>query len=159
MASAGLGAVEGRRFLSHMRSVSHTLVLQTTGRGLLSLTDAVKDWVATATAGGAATGLLTLFCRHTSASLLVQENADPEVLADLDRFFARLVPDGDPLFRHTAEGPDDMPAHVRAALTQTHLCIPVVRGQLSLGTWQGVYLFEHRRRPHRREVVLQYLGS
>ncbi len=142
-----------------MRSLTHTLVLQTPGRGLLLFTEAVKDWVATVAASGATTGLLTLFCRHTSASLLVQENADPEVLADLERFFAHLVPDGDSLFRHTAEGPDDMPAHVRAALTQTHLCVPVVQGQLTLGTWQGIYLFEHRRRPHRREVVLQYLGS
>jgi secondary thiamine-phosphate synthase enzyme len=142
-----------------MRSLSHTLVLQTPGRGLFPCTDAVKDWVATLAASGAGTGLLTLFCRHTSASLLVQENADPDVLADLERFFARLVPDGDSLFRHTAEGPDDMPAHVRAALTQVHLSIPVVEGQLTLGTWQGIYLFEHRRRPHRREVVLQYLGS
>jgi secondary thiamine-phosphate synthase enzyme len=142
-----------------MRSLTHTLVLQTPGRGLLSFTEPVQDWVATVAAGGASTGLLTLFCRHTSASLLVQENADPEVLADLDRFFTRLVPDGDSLFRHTAEGPDDMPAHVRAALTQVHLSIPVVAGQLALGTWQGIYLFEHRRRPHRREVVLQYLGS
>jgi len=142
-----------------MRSLTHTLVLQTPGRGLLPFTEPVKDWVATVAAGSAGTGLLTLFCRHTSASLLVQENADPEVLADLDRFFTRLVPDGDSLFRHTAEGPDDMPAHVRAALTQVHLSIPVVAGQLALGTWQGIYLFEHRRRPHRREVVLQYLGS
>ena len=142
-----------------MRSLAHTLVLQTPGRGLLPFTEAVTDWVATASGGAATTGLLTLFCRHTSASLLVQENADPEVLADLDRFFARLVPDGDPLFRHTSEGPDDMAAHVRAALTQTSLSIPIVQGTLSLGTWQGIYLFEHRRRPHRREVVLQYLGS
>ena len=144
-----------------MRALSHTLVLQTSGRGLFPFTDAVTDWMATVAAGGAGTGtgLLTLFCRHTSASLLVQENADPEVLADLDRFFSRLVPDGDPLFRHTAEGSDDMPAHVRAALTQVHLSIPVVQGKLALGTWQGLYLFEHRRRPHRREVVLQYLGS
>ena len=142
-----------------MRSLSHTLVLQTDGRGLLLFTEAVKDWVATVAGGGAAVGLLTLFCRHTSASLLLQENADPEVLADLDRFFSRLVPDGDPLFRHTAEGSDDMPAHVRAALTQTHLSIPVVQGQLALGSWQGIYLFGHRHRPHRREVVLQYLGS
>ncbi len=142
-----------------MRSLSHTLVLQTKGRGLVACTDAVRDWVATVAASGAGTGLLTLFCRHTSASLLVQENADPEVLADLERFFARLVPDGDALFRHTAEGADDMPAHVRAALTQVHLSIPVVAGQLTLGTWQGIYLFEHRRLPHRREVVLQYLGS
>ncbi len=142
-----------------MRALAHTLVLQTPGRGLLLFTEAVTDWAATAAGGNTATGLLTVFCRHTSASLLIQENADPEVLADLDRFFARLVPDGDPLFGHTAEGSDDMPAHVRAALTQTHLSIPMVQGQLTLGTWQGIYLFEHRRRPHRREVVLQYLGS
>jgi secondary thiamine-phosphate synthase enzyme len=140
-----------------MRSLSHTLVLQTPGRGLLAFTGPVKDWLASVVGSG--TGLLTLFCRHTSASLLVQENADPEVLADLDRFFSRLVRDGDALFRHTAEGPDDMAAHVRAALTQVHLSIPVVDGQLTLGTWQGIYLFEHRLRPHRREVVLQYLGS
>jgi secondary thiamine-phosphate synthase enzyme len=142
-----------------MRSLAKTLVLQTPGRGLIPFTEAVLDWVATLAAGGAGTGLLSLFCRHTSASLLVQENADPEVLADLDRFFSRLVPDGDGLFRHTAEGPDDMPAHVRAALTQVQVSIPVVDGRLTLGTWQGIYLFEHRRRPHRREVVLQYLGT
>jgi secondary thiamine-phosphate synthase enzyme len=142
-----------------MRALAHTLVLQTSGRGLFSLTEAATDWMATVASGGAGTGLLTLFCRHTSASLLVQENADPEVLADLDRFFSRLVPDGDSLFRHTAEGPDDMPAHVRAALTQVQVSIPVVQGKLTLGTWQGLYLFEHRRRPHRREVVLQYLGT
>ncbi len=142
-----------------MRALSHTLVLQTSGRGLFAFTEAVTDWMAAVASGGAGTGLLTLFCRHTSASLLVQENADPEVLADLDRFFSRLVPDGDSLFRHTAEGSDDMPAHVRAALTQVHLSIPVVDGKLTLGTWQGLYLFEHRRRPHRREVVLQYLGT
>jgi secondary thiamine-phosphate synthase enzyme len=141
-----------------MRSIAHTLAVQTSGRGLLPITDRVTDWLATL-AGPEATGLLTLFCRHTSASLLVQENADPEVLGDLDRYFGRLVPDGDPLFRHTAEGPDDMPAHVRAALTQTHLSIPVSAGRLQLGTWQALYLFEHRTRPHRREVALLYLGS
>jgi secondary thiamine-phosphate synthase enzyme len=154
-----LPAVEGRRLQISMRSLSHVLVLQTQGRGLVPFTEAVQDWVTALSSSGAANGLLTAFCRHTSASLLVQENADPEVLADLDRFFSRLVPDGDALFRHTAEGSDDMPAHVRAALTQVHLSIPVVQGQLMLGTWQGMYLFEHRRRPHRREVVLQYLGS
>jgi secondary thiamine-phosphate synthase enzyme len=104
-------------------------------------------------------GLLTVFIRHTSASLLIQENADPEVTRDLERFFSRLVPDGDPLFEHRAEGPDDMPAHVRAALTQTHLSIPVIGGELMLGTWQGIYLVEHRTRAHRREVVLHLLGS
>ena len=104
-------------------------------------------------------GLLTLFIRHTSASLLVQENADPEVRRDLERFFARLAPDGDPLFEHVAEGDDDMPAHVRAALTQTQLSIPLVQGALALGTWQGVYVYEHRHRPHSREVVLHLIGS
>jgi secondary thiamine-phosphate synthase enzyme len=141
-----------------MRSLSHTLVLHSPGRGLLPITDRVADWLATLV-GPDAEGLLTLFCRHTSASLLIQENADPEVLADLDRFLSRLVPDGDPLFRHTAEGPDDMAAHARTALTQTHLSIPVLAGRLVLGTWQAIYLFEHRTRPHRREVVLSYLGS
>jgi secondary thiamine-phosphate synthase enzyme len=104
-------------------------------------------------------GLLTLFVRHTSASLLIQENADPDVRADLDRFFARLVPDGDTLFRHRDEGPDDMPAHVRAALTSVQLSVPVSRGRPVLGTWQGVYLWEHRLRPHRREVALHLLGE
>jgi len=104
-------------------------------------------------------GLVTLFVRHTSASLLVQENADPAVRADLDRFFARLVPDGDPLFRHRDEGSDDMPAHVRAALTAVQLCVPFTDARLALGTWQGVYLWEHRTRPHRREVVVHVLGE
>ena len=106
-----------------------------------------------------AEGLLTLFIRHTSASLLIQENADPEVQADLERFLARLVPDGDPLFRHTAEGSDDMPAHVRAALTQSHLAVPLQRGVLALGTWQGIYVYEHRYRAHLREVVLHLQGE
>ena len=104
-------------------------------------------------------GLLTLFIQHTSASLLVQENADPDVCADLDRFLSRLVKDGDPLFAHDAEGPDDMPAHVRAALTLTQLSIPVTAGRLALGTWQGIYVFEHRLRRHRRRVVLHCLGE
>ena len=96
---------------------------------------------------------------HTSASLLIQENADPDVQADLERFFARLVPDGDPLFRHDAEGPDDMPAHVRAALTQVHLSVPMQAGALLLGTWQGIHLYEHRHRGHAREIVLQVFGE
>jgi secondary thiamine-phosphate synthase enzyme len=104
-------------------------------------------------------GLLTLFIRHTSASLIVQENADPDVCGDLDRFLARLVPDGDKIFRHRDEGADDMPAHVRAALTAVQLSVPVVGGQLALGTWQGIYLWEHRLRPHRREVALHLLGD
>ena len=133
-----------------------TLSFETRGRGLLEITRPVLDWVAEA---GVDTGLLTLFVRHTSASLLVQENADPDVRGDLDRFFARLVPDGDPLFRHRDEGADDMPAHVRAALTAVHLSVPIVDGRLVLGTWQGLYLWEHRVRPHRREVVLHLLGE
>ncbi len=106
----------------------------------------------------ASEGLLTVFVQHTSASLLIQENADPTVQLDLERFFARLVKDGDPIFEHDAEGPDDMPAHVRAALTQTQLGIPVLAGAMTLGTWQGIYLYEHRLEPQRRSLVLHYLG-
>lgn len=105
------------------------------------------------------TGLLTVFVRHTSASLTIQENADPDVVHDLENFFSRLVSEDPSLYRHTMEGPDDMPAHIRSALTTTQLTIPVVSGGLALGTWQGVYLFEHRRRPHRRHVVLHLLGD
>src|SRR5581483_1653521 len=119
-----------------MRSASTTLDIRTRGRGLHDFTREVMEWLRKA---GAGDGLLTLFIQHTSASLLIQENADPDVLADLERFFARLVPDGDPMFAHDAEGPDDMPSHVRAALTQTSLSIPVMAGRLALGTWQGVY--------------------
>lgn len=132
-----------------------TLDIDTPGRGLLEITAPVARWVERT---GLRTGLLTLFVRHTSASLLIQENADPDVQADLERFFARLVPDGDPLFRHRDEGPDDMPAHVRAALTAVQLSIPVQDARMVLGTWQGVYLWEHRVRPHRRQVVLHLIG-
>ena len=104
-------------------------------------------------------GLLTLHVRHTSASLLIQENADPQVQADLERFLSRLVPDGDPVFRHTSEGPDDMPAHVRSALTSTTLSLPVVEGGPALGTWQGIYLYEHRTAPHRRRIAAHVLGE
>jgi len=139
---------------------THTLTLSTRGRGLTDITREVIDFVERlkVAAPGPRTGALTCFIRHTSASLVVQENADPEVLADLERFFARLVPDGDRLFHHTTEGPDDMPSHVRAALTQTSITIPVVEGSLVLGTWQAIYLYEHRNRGHRREVVLLYVG-
>jgi secondary thiamine-phosphate synthase enzyme len=116
----------------------------------------ISGWVQ---AGGLANGLLTVFVRHTSASLLIQENADPEVQRDLERFFARLVPDGDRLFEHRSEGPDDMPAHVRSALTQTQLSVPLIDGRLALGTWQGIYLYEHRARGQRREVVLHLIGD
>ena len=139
-----------------MRQAHTVLQIQTPGRGFVEITRDVEAWVARCAIGS---GLLTIFIRHTSASLLIQENADPEVTRDLERFFARLVPDGDPLFEHRAEGADDMPAHVRAALTQTHLSIPVMDDKLALGTWQGIYLVEHRTRAHRREVVLHLLGE
>lgn len=139
-----------------MRQISETLAIAARGRGLTEITEKVSRWV---TASGIRTGLLTLFIRHTSASLLVQENADPEVQRDLERFLARLVPDGDPLFEHMQEGPDDMPAHIRAALTQTQLSIPVADGRLALGAWQGLYLYEHRRRGSQREVALHLIGE
>jgi secondary thiamine-phosphate synthase enzyme len=139
-----------------MRQAHTVLSLTTRGRGLLDFTHQVAAWLAQT---GLREGLLTLFVRHTSASLLIQENADPGVQRDLERFFARLVPDGDGLFEHDEEGPDDMPAHVRSALTQTQLSIPLVQGRLVLGTWQGIYLYEHRRRAHRREVVLHLIGE
>ena len=133
-----------------------TLHVESRGRGLFEITRPVADWVA---ASGLTTGLLTLFIRHTSASLLVQENADPTVRADLERFFTRLVPDGDRLFEHRDEGADDMPAHVRSALTSVQLSIPLMDGRLVLGTWQGIYVWEHRVRPHRRDVVLHLTGT
>ena len=139
-----------------LKQTTTTLDFDTDGRGLLEITRDVAQWVERT---GFQTGLLTLFIRHTSASLLVQENADPEVQADLDRFLARLVPDGDPLFRHRDEGPDDMPAHVRSALTAVQLSIPVTNGRMALGTWQGIYLWEHRSRPHRRQLALHLIGS
>jgi secondary thiamine-phosphate synthase enzyme len=138
-----------------MRQALHTLAIVTRGKGLTDLTDQLTEFVAQQ---GIATGLLTLWCRHTSASLTVQENADATVRADIAAFFERLVPDGDG-YAHDAEGPDDMPAHLRAMLTATQLSIPVADGSLVLGTWQAVYLFEHRRRPHRREVILHLLGD
>ena len=139
-----------------MRQCHTVLDVATPGRGLTEITRPVARWVA---GTAVATGLLTIFIRHTSASLVVQENADPAVQRDLERFLARLVPDGDALFEHRSEGPDDMPAHVRSALTQTQLSVPVVEGRLALGTWQGVYVYEHRRAGHRREVVLHLLGE
>ncbi|WP_375138978.1 secondary thiamine-phosphate synthase enzyme YjbQ [Azohydromonas caseinilytica] len=138
-----------------MNQATTTLAVDTPGRGLIDITRRVRDW---AQAQGFSEGLLTLFVRHTSASLLIQENADPEVQRDLERFFARLVPDGDALFRHRDEGPDDMPAHVRSTLTATQLSIPLLHGRLALGTWQGIYLWEHRQRAHRRELALHLLG-
>lgn len=139
-----------------MKQAFHTHIQPTGGRGLHEFTAAVRQWVR---GTGVRAGLLTLFVQHTSASLLIQENADPDVQGDLDRFLSRLVPDGDPLFRHRMEGPDDMSAHVRAALTQTHLAIPVADGGPALGTWQGIYLFEHRTSPQRRTVVFHLIGE
>ena len=138
-----------------MRQSSHTLTVQTAGKGLVPVTAPVAAWVAQA---GIGTGLLSVFIRHTSASLLIQENADPTVRADLEAFFGWLVPEGVG-YRHDTEGPDDMPAHIRAALTQTQLSIPVLAGAMVLGTWQGLYVWEHRRAPHRREIVLHLLGE
>ena len=130
--------------------------LRTGGKRLHDLTAEVVHWVRES---GIREGLLTLHVRHTSASLLIQENADPEVQSDLERFFDRLVPRGDPIFRHTSEGPDDMPAHVRSALTATTLSIPVIGARPALGTWQAIYLYEHRDAPHRRRVVAHLLGE
>jgi secondary thiamine-phosphate synthase enzyme len=139
-----------------MRQAHTTLAVDTRGRGLTEITRRIADWVG---ASGIASGLLTVFVRHTSASLLIQENADPGVQRDLERFFARLAPDGDRLFEHDAEGPDDMPAHVRSALTATQLSVPLADGRLALGTWQGIYLYEHRLRGQRRQVVLHLIGA
>jgi secondary thiamine-phosphate synthase enzyme len=138
-----------------MRQASHTLTMQTPGQGLHEITREVAGWVADQRM---TTGLLTLFCRHTSASLLIQENADPDVRRDLEDFFAAVAPES-AHYRHQDEGPDDMPAHLRAALTQTQLSVPLAAGRLALGTWQGIYVFEHRRRPHRREVALHLFGE
>jgi secondary thiamine-phosphate synthase enzyme len=139
-----------------LRQHISSLTIQTPGRDLVEITREVRACVAQT---GIRQGLLTLFVRHTSASLLIQENADPEVRDDLERFFARLVRDGDPLFAHQAEGADDMPAHVRSALTVTQLTIPVIDGSLALGTWQGIYLWEHRFRGHTRELAVHILGE
>ena len=138
-----------------MKFHTHTLEIATRGKGLYPLTRDVAKWVSST---GVQSGLLTLFMQHTSASLVIQENADPDVVLDLADFFERLVPEKDPRYRHTTEGPDDMPSHIRSALTQTHLSIPVVEGRMALGTWQGIYLFEHRTSAQRRSVVAQLMG-
>lgn len=139
-----------------MRQAATTLQIDTRGRGFHSISPAVESF---AQGQGMRTGLLTLFCRHTSASLLIQENADPSVLSDLENFLGRIAPENPTLYAHDSEGPDDMPSHIRAALTQTHLSIPIIGGALMLGVWQGVFLVEHRRRPHRREVALHIIGD
>jgi secondary thiamine-phosphate synthase enzyme len=143
-----------------VKQFTHQIHIATRGKGLYDFTREIENWLhdhKTLRGHEAQTGLLTVFCQHTSASLVIQENADPDVVADLTDFFARLVPEETRLYRHTAEGPDDMTSHIRAALTQTQLTIPIHKGKLALGTWQGVYLFEHRARPHRRSVVLHLL--
>jgi secondary thiamine-phosphate synthase enzyme len=138
-----------------MRQVQHTLMIATRGKGLVEFTSDVRRWVA---GQGIASGLLTLFCRHTSASLVIQENADPDVRSDLESYFEHIAPEGAG-YIHDTEGADDMPAHIRTALTGVQLSIPVADGNILLGTWQGIYLFEHRSRPHRREVVLHLIGG
>ena len=139
-----------------MRQALETLTIRSRGPGFVDMTAEVARFVA---ASGIRRGLLTLFCRHTSASLLIQENADPNVLTDLKAFFDRLAPEGDPRYTHVEEGPDDMPSHIRAALTQTQIAVPVDAGRMVLGTWQAIYLFEHRRGGRAREIVAHLLGE
>ena len=139
-----------------MQQFTRQLTVSTRGKGFYEVTGEVTSWVDSL---GVQEGLLTIFLRHTSASLLIQENADPDVVRDLETFFTRLVPEDDSLYTHTMEGPDDMPAHIRAALTQSQLSIPILNGHLALGTWQGIYVFEHRRRPHQRSLALHTLGE
>ena len=135
---------------------SESFTIETKGRSTLEISDLVARVVRGA---GVRRGLCSVFVHHTSASLIVCEDADPSVRTDLERFFARLVPDGDPLFRHTAEGPDDMPAHVRSILTQASITVPIADGRPDLGTWQGIFLFEHRAAPHRRRVTVSVVGE
>lgn len=139
-----------------MQQKTHQITVNTQGRRLYDITPEVLAWANTS---GMKTGMITLYIQHTSASLLINENYDHDVLVDMEAFFNRLVPDGDPLFIHTVEGPDDMPAHVRSALTQTHLSIPLLQGNAALGQWQGVFLYEHRHIPGRRRVLLHLIGE
>ena len=139
-----------------MRQLNDKISLKTHGRGLYDITPQVMGFVNNS---GMQNGMLNLYIQHTSASLLINENYDSDVLVDMESFFARLVPDGDPLFIHTAEGRDDMPAHVRSALTQTSISIPVLNGKLALGTWQGIFLYEHRLAAHNRHVLLHLIGE
>jgi secondary thiamine-phosphate synthase enzyme len=139
-----------------MRQFADVIRVQTRGRGLVEVTRSVAEWVEL---HGLRTGLVTLFCRHTSASLLIQENAAPAARSDLEAFFERIAPEDPRLYAHDDEGPDDMPAHIRAALTSVNLSIPLIEGRLALGTWQGIYLFEHRRAPHRREIAAHAIGE
>ena len=139
-----------------MRQITHQISIKTQGRKLYDITPQVIDWVNNS---GLQSGLITLYIQHTSASLLINENYDHDVLVDMEAFFNRLVPDGDPLFIHTVEGPDDMPAHVRTALTQTNLSIPLIDGKVALGQWQGVFLYEHRHVASLRRVIFHLIGE
>lgn len=139
-----------------MRQLSDELLVQTRTRSLLEVTDQLQNWLSD---NAAMEGVLTVFIQHTSASLTVQENADPDVQVDMLGYFENLVRDGDPAFVHRAEGPDDMSAHIRASLTDVSLSIPVLNGQMRLGTWQGVYVFEHRTSPHNRRLALNFMGD
>jgi len=139
-----------------MRQIQHRLTIRTGGQGLVEVTREVAAWVADS---GMKDGLLTIFCRHTSASLTIQENADPDVRGDLEKFFNKLAPEPPRLYRHTTEGPDDMPAHIKSALTNVQLSIPVNGGRMALGTWQGIFLFEHRTHAHERVLALHLIGE
>jgi secondary thiamine-phosphate synthase enzyme len=139
-----------------MRQSFHEITISTRGRGLYNFTREVERWIEQ---NKFRDGLLTIHLQHTSASLLIQENASPEVQSDFERFFARLVPDGDPIFEHTMEGDDDMPAHVRTALTTVNLSLPVRNGRMTLGTWQGIFLWEHRTHGHSRHATLHFIGE
>jgi secondary thiamine-phosphate synthase enzyme len=139
-----------------MQQHHHQITLETRGRNFYDITPQVREF---AKSSGLKSGMITLYIQHTSASLLINENYDSDVLVDMEAFFNRLVPDGDPLFIHTVEGPDDMPAHVRSALTQTHLSIPLLNGSAALGQWQGVFLYEHRHMPANRRVLFHVIGE
>ncbi len=139
-----------------MRQARHGLAVRTSGQGLYEVTRELAAWIAEI---GITDGLLTVFCRHTSASLTIQENADADVQSDLEDFFKKLVPEDPRLYRHTIEGPDDMPAHIKSALTDVQLSIPVTGGRMALGTWQGIYLFEHRAHAHERKLALHLIGE
>jgi secondary thiamine-phosphate synthase enzyme len=138
-----------------LQQYTHRITVRTEGQGLYEITRQIAQWVEGC---AVATGLVTVFVQHTSASLTIQENADPDVVQDLATFFKRLVPEDNRFYRHTVEGADDMPAHIRSALTLTQLSVPVENGRMALGTWQGIYLFEHRAEPHRRSVILHLIG-
>lgn len=139
-----------------MKQYQYSLTVNNRGRGMTNITREVQQWVSRS---GFETGLLNLFVQHTSCSLIIQENADPDVLLDMEAFMSRLIPDGDPMFLHRAEGPDDMPAHIRMALTQVSLNVPIINERLALGIWQGIYLYEHRVHPMKRKIQLHLTGA